>query len=129
MLMNTKIVNGISTPTRTWPRPCLPIKALGVLALLLSMLIAPAALASEAELRVPNLGDPTQSFMGLRGDHLLMFGLGVCLLGLVFGMVIYKQLKNLPVHRSMLEISDLIYETCKTYLITQGKFLVLLWVF
>jgi K(+)-stimulated pyrophosphate-energized sodium pump len=55
-----------------------------------------------------------------------MLGLGVCVLGLVFGLVIYTQLKNLPVHSSMLEISELIYETCKTYLITQGKFILLL---
>ena len=53
----------------------------------------------------------------------------VCLLGLVFGLVIFRQLKNLPVHKSMLEISELIYETCKTYLITQGKFILLLEVF
>ena len=51
------------------------------------------------------------------------------MLGLVFGLVIFTQLKNLPVHRSMLEISELIYETCKTYLITQGKFILLLEVF
>jgi hypothetical protein len=56
-------------------------------------------------------------------------GLVVCLLGLVFGLVIYKQLKNLPVHPSMLEISELIYETCKTYLVTQGKFILLLEIF
>ena len=49
--------------------------------------------------------------------------------GCLFGLVIYKQLKNLPVHKSMLEISELIYETCKTYLVTQGKFLVILEIF
>ena len=53
----------------------------------------------------------------------------VCVLGLAFGLVIFYQLKNLPVHRSMLEISELIYETCKTYLITQGKFIAVLWAF
>jgi K(+)-stimulated pyrophosphate-energized sodium pump len=58
-----------------------------------------------------------------------MAGLAVCVLGLLFGMVIYNQLKNLPVHRSMREISELIYETCKTYLITQGKFILLLELF
>ena len=58
-----------------------------------------------------------------------MFGLVVCVLGLVFGLVIYNQLKNMPVHESMREISELIYETCKTYLITQGKFILLLEVF
>jgi K(+)-stimulated pyrophosphate-energized sodium pump len=50
-------------------------------------------------------------------------------LGLAFGMVIYRHLKNLPVHRSMLEVSELIYETCKVYLITQGKFILILEVF
>ena len=93
----------------------------------MAMLLSPSAFAGEADLVVPFLGK--ESFMGIRGDYLLMIGLGICALGLVFGMVIYSQLKNLPVHRSMLEISNLIYETCKTYLITQGKFLLLLWVF
>ena len=58
-----------------------------------------------------------------------MIGLLFCVFGLGFGMVIFMRLKNLPVHRSMREISELIYETCKTYLVTQGKFLMLLWVF
>jgi len=66
---------------------------------------------------------------GYNGRTLLMIGLGVSLLGMVFGLVIMTRLKNLPVHRSMLEISDLIYETCKTYLITQGRFLALLEIF
>jgi K(+)-stimulated pyrophosphate-energized sodium pump len=78
----------------------------------------------EASLVLPDLG--TVDFQGVNGRTLLMGGLGVCLLGLVFGLVIYTQLKNLPVHRSMLEISELIYETCKTYLITQGKFILIL---
>ena len=63
------------------------------------------------------------------GSTLLSGGIVVCVLGLVFGLVIYHQLKNLPVHKSMLEISELIYETCKTYLVTQGKFILLLEVF
>ena len=66
---------------------------------------------------------------GYNGRTLLMIGLGVSVLGMVFGLVIMMRLKNLPVHRSMLEISDLIYETCKTYLITQGRFLALLEIF
>ena len=65
----------------------------------------------------------------MSGRTLLMVGLVVCVLGLVFGLVIYSQLKNMPVHQSMREISELIYETCKTYLITQGKFILLLEVF
>src|SRR5918999_760975 len=66
---------------------------------------------------------------GYNGRTLLMIGIGISLLGMVFGLVILTQLKNLPVHRSMREISELIYETCKTYLIQQGKFLALLEVF
>ena len=58
-----------------------------------------------------------------------MIGLLFCVGGLLFGLAIYVQLKNLPVHRTMLEISELIYETCKTYLVTQGKFILLLWAF
>jgi len=81
----------------------------------------------EANLVLPDLGQV--EFRGINGRTLLMAGLGVCVLGLAFGMVIYWQLKNLPVHRSMQEISELIYETCKTYLITQGKFILLLWIF
>jgi K(+)-stimulated pyrophosphate-energized sodium pump len=81
----------------------------------------------EANLRLPDLS--TVSFLGIDGHKLLMFGILICIFGLVFGLVIFRRLKNLPVHRSMREISELIYETCKTYLITQGKFLLLLWIF
>src|SRR5512134_503726 len=81
----------------------------------------------EANLKIPDLAQV--AFGGMTGRTLLQWGLVVCLLGLVFGMVIFKQLKALPVHGSMLEISELIYETCKTYLVTQGKFLLILWVF
>ncbi|HWF38504.1 MAG TPA: sodium-translocating pyrophosphatase [Candidatus Acidoferrales bacterium] len=81
----------------------------------------------EANLKLPDLS--TVQFFGMNGHKLLTFGLLFCVLGLAFGMVIYVGLKNLPVHRSMREISELIYETCKTYLITQGKFLMLLWAF
>jgi K(+)-stimulated pyrophosphate-energized sodium pump len=78
----------------------------------------------EANLVLPDVSQV--QFLGLDGRTLLMLGLGVCVLGLVFGMVIFTQLKNLPVHRSMREISELIYETCKTYLVTQGKFILIL---
>jgi K(+)-stimulated pyrophosphate-energized sodium pump len=81
----------------------------------------------EANLVLPDLG--SVEFQGINGRTLLLGGLGVCVLGLVFGLVIYNNLKNLPVHRSMLEISELIYETCKTYLVTQGRFILILWVF
>ncbi|HUQ49968.1 MAG TPA: sodium-translocating pyrophosphatase [Terriglobales bacterium] len=78
----------------------------------------------EANLKLPDLS--TVNFLGTDGHTLLLIGLGVCVLGLGFGLAIYIQLKNMPVHRSMLEISELIYETCKTYLITQGKFILIL---
>ena len=81
----------------------------------------------EAALKLPDLS--SVSFLGMDGHRLLMIGLLFCVFGLGFGMVIFMRLKNLPVHRSMREISELIYETCKTYLITQGKFLMLLWAF
>ena len=78
----------------------------------------------EASLIVPDLGQVPVG--GMNGRSLLLVGLVVCALGLVFGIVIFKQLQGLPVHASMREISELIYETCKTYLITQGKFLLVL---
>jgi K(+)-stimulated pyrophosphate-energized sodium pump len=65
----------------------------------------------------------------MNGHNLLLIGILFCIFGLCFGLVIYSRLKNLPVHRAMREMSELIYETCKTYLVTQGKFLLLLWVF
>src|SRR3954447_2569554 len=83
--------------------------------------------AGEANLVLPDLS--TETFQGINGRTLLMGGLVVCLLGLGFGMTIFMRLKNMPVHRSMLEVSELIYETCKTYLVTQGKFILLLEVF
>ncbi len=86
-----------------------------------------AHVGGEANLKLPDLG--SQSFLGVPGNTLLMAGLAVCALGLLFGLIIYAQLKKMPVHKSMLEVSELIYETCKTYLITQGKFLMMLWVF
>jgi K(+)-stimulated pyrophosphate-energized sodium pump len=98
-----------------------------IVALLISLLASSAASASEAELVIPDLG--AVAFLGLSGRTLLFGGIGVCLLGLAFGLVMYRQLHALPVHRSMLEISELIYETCKTYLLTQGKFILLLWAF
>ena len=78
----------------------------------------------EASLVLPDLR--TVQFLGLDGWTLLLFGLAVCALGFWFGLAILRQLKRLPVHASMLEISDLIYETCKTYLVTQGKFILIL---
>ena len=85
----------------------------------------------EANLVIPDLKNQSVNvtFFGLSGHSLLMGGLAVCALGLIFGLVIFTQLKNMAVHKSMLEVSELIYETCKTYLITQGKFILILEIF
>ncbi|MFL5616539.1 MAG: sodium-translocating pyrophosphatase [Gemmatimonadaceae bacterium] len=88
---------------------------------------SPSAAGGEASLVIPDLSQV--SFLGVNGHTLLMSGLVVCALGLLFGLMIYTRLKNMAVHGSMREISELIYETCKTYLQTQGKFILLLWVF
>src|SRR3981189_1546562 len=97
----------------------------------LTSLGAASALADEpggeAGLKLPDLSQVT--FLGIDGHKLLLFGIIICVFGLVFGLAIYTRLKNLPVHKSMRDISELSYETCKTYLITQGKFLMILWVF
>ncbi len=81
----------------------------------------------EANLVLPDLGQTDVG--GYSGRTLLLGGLVVAAFGVLFGLIILTQIKNLPVHRSMLEISELIYETCKTYLITQGKFIAILEIF
>jgi K(+)-stimulated pyrophosphate-energized sodium pump len=104
----------------------------GAAGALLTLLSAASASAQEnpggeAALKLPDLSQVT--FLGIDGHKLLTVGILFCIFGLIFGLAIYNHLKNLPVHRSMREVSELIYETCKTYLITQGKFLLFLWVF
>src|ERR687892_733023 len=98
-------------------------RRLGILLTFLALVILMPAhsWASEADLILPDLA--AESFQGVTGFNLLLFGLVVCILGMLFGVIMYRQLKALPVHRSMKEISELIYETCKSYLITQGKFI------
>ncbi len=88
---------------------------------------APQEAGGEANLKIPDLS--VVNFMGVPGHKLLMYGLIICAFGFVFGITIFRQLKGLPVHESMREMSELIYETCKTYLITQGKFLLILEIF
>src|ERR1043166_4249755 len=109
-------------------------KTFATLAFLLFLTVVPAlaqpageAGGGEAALQLPDLS--TVSFLGMDGHRILTIGLLFCVFGLGFGLAIYMRLKNLPVHKSMLEVSELIYETCKTYLLTQGKFLMLLWAF
>jgi K(+)-stimulated pyrophosphate-energized sodium pump len=102
-------------------------RAFAFLAALAALLGAGVARADESELILPDLASVT--FLGMTGRALLMGGILVCLAGLAFGLVMYGKLKNLPVHKSMREVSELIYETCKTYLVTQGKFILILEVF
>ncbi|EKD26576.1 MAG: hypothetical protein ACD_79C01114G0002 [uncultured bacterium] len=85
------------------------------------------AFASEADLKLPDIA--SEMFMGVNGHNLLLGGLVICILGMVFGFWQFMQLRQLPVHKAMKDISELIYETCKTYLITQGKFIAILWAF
>ncbi|MCA9285526.1 MAG: sodium-translocating pyrophosphatase [Phycisphaerales bacterium] len=110
------------------PTPTFPTRAHRLFAAGAALAFAAPALAkSEADIKMPDLA--SQTFLGLSGHTLLLFGVLVCLAGLAFGAVIYRQLKNMPVHPSMREISELIYETCKTYMVTQGKFLIVLEIF
>jgi K(+)-stimulated pyrophosphate-energized sodium pump len=113
-----------------WSLSCRSLK-FGAVASAVALLTGASALAQEAggeaNLKLPDLS--SVSFLGIDGHKLLLFGILFCLFGLSFGLVIYVRLKNLPVHKSMRDISELIYETCKTYLTTQGKFLLLLWIF
>ncbi len=87
------------------------------------------SVGGEAALKLPDLSQVSFFNGSIDGHKLLLIGILFCLFGLAFGMTIFVRLKNLPVHRSMREISELIYETCKTYLVTQGKFILLLWAF
>ena len=82
---------------------------------------------SEFDLALPDLSKAM--FLGIDGHRLLLWGMLVCVAGIAFGLIIYKQLRDLPVHKAMLEISELIYATCKTYLMTQIKFIIVLEVF
>jgi K(+)-stimulated pyrophosphate-energized sodium pump len=103
------------------------VRLVSASAALATLAFAPRALAGEANLVLPDLR--SVPFLGMSGWTLLVIGILVPLAGLVFALVASNQLRRLPVHRSMLEISELIYETCKTYLVTQGKFIAVLWAF
>ncbi|HKW16586.1 MAG TPA: sodium-translocating pyrophosphatase [Terriglobales bacterium] len=113
-------------------KSCKFVKSAATLTFLLALsasaaMAQPEQASGEANLKLPDLS--SVSFLGMDGHNLLMIGILFCIFGLCFGLVIYSRLKNLPVHRAMREMSELIYETCKTYLVTQGKFLLLLWAF
>ncbi len=97
-------------------------------AAILAASFIPSLRAGESDIKLPDLN--TVTFMGgsLSGSAVLLTGLVVCLIGMVFGWIQYIQTKNLPVHSSMASVSNMIWETCKTYLAQQGKFLVVLWI-
>ncbi|MEP6662997.1 MAG: sodium-translocating pyrophosphatase, partial [Verrucomicrobiota bacterium] len=90
--------------------------------------VCSGAFASEADLHIPDLsGVRFEGLGGVSGAMLMYIGIGICAIGAIFGLVQYMQTKALPVHSSMANVSQTIWETCKTYLFTQGKFLAILW--
>ncbi len=92
--------------------------------LFLLSVIVPSCYAGEADLIVPDLS--SVNFLGVSGHLLLLCGMSICIFGMIFGLVQYMQIRKLPAHKSMKEISELIFETCKTYLFEQGKFIFIL---
>ncbi len=111
----------------------LMVSAASGIAALTAFLATGSVFASEIDIEIPDLNSTyfLSQYIegGISGRSLLMFGLVICVGGMLFGLMQFLQLKNLPVHRAMKDISELIYETCKTYLFTQGKFILLLEVF
>ena len=98
-------------------------------ALAAAMVVSPAAFAGEADIHIPDLtGVKFNGLGGVSGATLMYLGIGICFIGAIFGLVQYFQTKALAVHESMASVSETIWETCKTYLFTQGKFLAILWV-
>ena len=93
------------------------------------LLLASSALAGEADIILPDLSKITFTiFGGMSGLSIMYFGLVICFVGLIFAVIQANQTKKLPAHKSMLDVSAIIWETCKSYLAQQGKFLALLWV-
>jgi K(+)-stimulated pyrophosphate-energized sodium pump len=106
--------------TNSWIRSFLPLSL---------FILGNSAWAGEADINLPPLKDVVfPTFGGLSGYTILYAGLAVCLIGALFGLVQYAQTKKLPVHSTMSDVSNIIWETCKTYLFQQGKFLLVLWV-
>src|SRR5262249_49079477 len=105
------------------------VVALAVLSTAASAADSPHLGSSEARIVLPDLNGAKFLWNAVGGRDLLWSGLVVSFAGIVWGLAISVQLRNLPVHKSMLEVSELIYATCKTYLLTQGKFLLTLWIF
>ncbi|HPK53939.1 MAG TPA: sodium/proton-translocating pyrophosphatase, partial [Smithellaceae bacterium] len=93
---------------------------------IMTLMLAGTAFAGEADIKLPDLA--AISFGSIQGLTILNVGLFICIIGMVFGIIQYVQTKNLPAHRAMLDVSQTIWETCKTYIIQQGKFLIALWI-
>jgi K(+)-stimulated pyrophosphate-energized sodium pump len=103
-------------------------KQTGALIAALATLATPA-FAGEADIKIPDLTHVRfDGLGGVSGITLMYWGIVICALGAVFGLIQYTQTKALQVHASMASVSHMIWETCKTYLFTQGKFLAILWV-
>ncbi|MFA8434025.1 MAG: sodium-translocating pyrophosphatase [Marinifilaceae bacterium] len=102
------------------------MKRTSFLLVLMALFLPLGTFASEADLVVPDLHQSFFGNLGTDGWNLLMWGMGIIFLGLLFGLVQFAQIKKLPAHSSMLKVANIIYETCKTYLLQQGKFLVIL---
>ena len=99
-------------------------------ALLVMLALMQGAYASEIDLKIPSL-DVGYNIWGyaVTGSQILMYGIGICVLGMIFGFYEFVKIKKMPAHESMLNVSNLIYETCKTYMKQQAKLLLLLEVF
>jgi K(+)-stimulated pyrophosphate-energized sodium pump len=98
-------------------------------ALAVALVVSPGVFAGEADIHIPDLsGVKFDGLGGVSGATLMYIGIGICFIGAIFGLVQYFQTRALPVHESMAAVSETIWETCKTYLFTQGKFLAILWV-
>ncbi len=106
-------------------------KALSTASLLfMFMLIALPAFAGEADIVLPDLTTVSFNLFGsaVSGVGIMYFGIVICIVGLIFSVMQANQTKNMPAHKSMLDVSAIIWETCKSYLAQQGKFLVILWI-
>ena len=96
------------------------MKRRGILALMVAIFAPILSMASEADLKIPD---------EIKGQNILYYGFAVTILGLLFGLYQFMKVKKLPAHKSMLEIAEVIYQTCKAYLKQQGKFLAILFLF
>ena len=99
-----------------------------ILGAVFGLVASAGAFANEAELKIPEINTAHNIFgIAIGGQALLLIGMVICLFGLAFGMMEFFKIKNVRAHQCMLDVSNIIFETCKTYLIQQGKFLVVLW--